>query len=69
MDHLDGIRDLYDEFKIYNTWDTDNNKEVDETKFFGGYNLEDWQFYKKLRSGKYDQTRRLTYHDTADCEF
>ncbi len=26
MDHLDGISDLYSEFNIMNTWDTDNNK-------------------------------------------
>lgn len=69
MDHLDGIKDLYNEFKVYNTWDTNNKKEVDETNFFGGYNLEDWLFYKKIRSGEYSETRRLTYYDTADSEF
>jgi len=60
MDHLDGIRDLYDEFGIINTWDTDNNKEIDSESFGGGYNCEDWEFYKDLRDGKYAGTKRLT---------
>src|SRR6266404_1669178 len=34
MDHIDGIRDLFTEFTITNTWDTVNNKTVDVNKYF-----------------------------------
>lgn len=61
MDHLDGIKDLFDEFEITNTWDTDNDKYIDLTGFFAGYNKEDWKFYTNLRAGKITTTKRLTY--------
>lgn len=61
MDHLDGIKDLFDEFEITNTWDTDNDKYIDMTDFFAGYNKEDWEFYTNLRAGKITTTKRLTY--------
>ena len=63
MDHLDGIKDLYEEYLIRNTWDTNNKKELDLNNFGGGYNKEDWKFYKELRDGKYKETTRLTYFD------
>jgi beta-lactamase superfamily II metal-dependent hydrolase len=57
MDHLDGIRDFYDSFSVTNTWAPMNKCEKD---FSGasnaGYNEEDWEFYKKLRNGKYANT-------------
>lgn len=48
MDHIDGIKDLFEEFNPVNFYDTDNNKEVD---FQEGspYRKEDWEFYKALR--------------------
>lgn len=61
MDHLDGIKDLYEEFHVSNTWDTDNDKHINLNGFFAGYNKEDWEFYTKLRSGKINNTKRLTY--------
>jgi beta-lactamase superfamily II metal-dependent hydrolase len=62
MDHMDGIKDLFDTFYPTNTWDTDNNKQLDLKNWGGGgYNKEDWRFYKSLRDGKYDSTKRLTY--------
>lgn len=66
MDHLDGIRDLYEEFSIPHTWDTDNNKSIKKENFGGGYNYEDWQFYEKLRAGKVNTTKRLALH-SGDC--
>ncbi|WP_118975759.1 ComEC/Rec2 family competence protein [Taibaiella koreensis] len=66
MDHIDGIRDLYSEFNIANTWDTDNNKEIESFKFPYKFNRADWSFYETLRAGKYSQTKRLTYFDTDD---
>ncbi len=67
MDHIDGIRDLFTEFTITNTWDTVNNKTVDVNKYFAGYNKQDWIFYTQLRGGKIPSTTRLTYYDTDSC--
>src|SRR5205085_8783766 len=69
MDHIDGIKDLFTEFKIYNTWDTNNNKSIDLNSYFAGYNKEDWRFYTQLRAGKVTTTTRLAYHDTDSCSF
>jgi len=62
MDHLDGIKDLYSEFAITHTWDTNNNKEFAPSDKFVKYNREDWDFYKNIRDGKYTGTKRLTPH-------
>lgn len=69
MDHLDGVRDLYSEFRIVNTWDTDNNKECDLENFGGGYNSEDWEFYLKIRDGKYNDTTRLTLYAGQSAQY
>lgn len=61
MDHLDGIKDLYDEFSILNTWDTNNDKHIDLNGYFGGYNKEDWKFYTKLRADNHPNTSRRTF--------
>jgi competence protein ComEC len=62
MDHLDGISDLYSEFHVANTWDTNNNKYLDLQTFPNKYNPEDWKFYTALRDGKNTNTKRLTYY-------
>ncbi len=62
MDHLDGIKDLFTEFTVVNTWDTDNNKALDLKNFSTQYNPDDWKFYTDLRDGKYENTKRLTYY-------
>ena len=67
MDHLDGIKDLYEEYFIRNIWDTDNKKELDLENFDGGYNKEDWVFYKNLRDGKNKDINRRTYYYDSDC--
>lgn len=69
MDHLDGIRDLFQEFDIPHTWDTDNQKECDLENFGGGYNSEDWEFYLKLRNGKVAGTKRLTNYAGHEADF
>jgi beta-lactamase superfamily II metal-dependent hydrolase len=69
MDHLDGIKDLYEEFNIMNTWDTDNNKTIELGSSFGGYNKQDWEFYTKLRDGKYPKTKRLVYYSKLSNSF
>jgi competence protein ComEC len=62
MDHLDGIKDLFDEFKIANFWDTNNNKEISDKANSGGYNMEDWKFYKSLRDGIHNPANRMTFY-------
>jgi beta-lactamase superfamily II metal-dependent hydrolase len=57
MDHLDGIKD------------TDNDKDIDLNNFFGGYNKEDWKFYKNLRAGKNTDTKRLTYFSKQSNQY
>ncbi len=62
MDHLDGIKDLFEEFNIGNIWDTNNKKEISDKANSGGYNIEDWKFYKSIRDGKITPSTRLTYY-------
>lgn len=62
MDHLDGIKDFFEEFNISNVWDTNNKKEISNKANSGGYNMEDWKFYKNLRDGKITPSTRLTYY-------
>jgi competence protein ComEC len=69
MDHLDGIQDLYTEYSPINTWDTNNDKFLDENKFAGGYNKEDWKFYRQLRDGKYSGTKRLSLLAKHQADF
>jgi competence protein ComEC len=70
MDHLDGIKDLFDEFTIPHTWDTDNKKVIaDTSNSFGGYNREDWDFYTNLRDGKNNKTKRLTNYAPSEANY
>ncbi len=55
MDHMDGIEALFDEFGPFNFWDTDNEKEMDDSSWERSeYNEDDWEFYKNLRDTKPD---------------
>lgn len=59
MDHMDGIKALFDEFSPINFWDTDNMKEMDDSSWENSpYNEEDWLFYKNLRDTKPDSDPR-----------
>ena len=50
MDHMDGIKLLFEEFPPANIWDTENTKEMSNSSWTGSpYNQSDWQFYKNLR--------------------
>ena len=47
---MDGIEALFNEFSPINFWDTDNEKEMDESSWENSpYNEDDWKFYKNLR--------------------
>jgi beta-lactamase superfamily II metal-dependent hydrolase len=64
MDYMDGIEDLFKEFKPSNFWDIDN------TKFWGGGNFHgksDWDFYCQIRDDplSYD-IKRLTLYSGSE---
>lgn len=65
MDHMGGIKDLFESFSPTNFWDTENNE---EKNFEEGspYSEEDWKFYKHLRDSKPDSDpNRLTLYSGA----
>jgi len=68
MDHLDGIKDLFESFNIACFWDTDNNKEIDNFNG-GGYNKDDWDFYLKLRDGEYRADVRRAFNSGNSWNF
>lgn len=68
MDHMDGIKDVFDLFPVTNFWDTANNKDCT----FGNnapYRELDWDFYKNLRDGKNNSVTRLTLYSGAGGKF
>ena len=71
MDHMDGIKALFNEFGPVNLWDTDNTKEMSSSSWGGSpYNEEDWKFYKNLRDTKPDtDPKRLALHSGAHGKF
>ena len=50
MDHMDGIKTLFETFNVINFWDTANTKIVDDNSSWGKYNEADWKFYQKIRN-------------------
>ena len=62
MDHMDGIKALFDRFAPGNFWDTDNKKEMDSSSWSASpYNQSDWAFYKSLRdTNPQNNPKRLT---------
>lgn len=48
MDHMDGLKNLFDNFQVSNFWDTNNNKSMGD-KDFTKYKKEDWNYYQELR--------------------
>lgn len=60
MDHMDGIKDLFEEYSPSNFYDSDNNEEK-EFEEGSPYRKEDWDFYKNLRdSNPPTNPKRLT---------
>ncbi len=59
MDHLDGIKDLFESFHVSNFWDTNNTKNCTPESFGRRADLRrHWQFYTSLRDGG-DSRRRV----------
>lgn len=64
MDHMDGLKNLYESVAILNFWDTENTKaqEFDENGKSGRYLKKDWDCYSLLRK-KTDAPKALFYYD------
>lgn len=50
MDHMDGIKDLFETFEVLNFWDTENTKVMDDNMSWGRYDKADWDFYQEIRT-------------------
>lgn len=55
MDHMDGIKDLFEEFDVLNFWDTNNNKNISSDDF-NKYRKKDWDFYQRIRKSDSEPT-------------
>lgn len=49
MDHMDGIKALFESYDVINFWDTENDKTMDENSTWGQYNKNDWDYYQEIR--------------------
>jgi beta-lactamase superfamily II metal-dependent hydrolase len=49
LDHMRGLKNLFDQVQVCNFWDTANTKPMPQFRSDG--DREDWNFYQKLRSG------------------
>lgn len=52
MDHMDGIKALFNTFDVLNFWDTKNTKTMDDNTSWGKFDEEDWKFYQKIRESE-----------------
>jgi competence protein ComEC len=70
MDHLDGIKHFFEEFRPTNFWDTDNTKEICNVNKWK-YDEDDWRFYVGLRDGiqKTDPRRLVLYSGAKGAYF
>lgn len=62
MDHMDGIKRLFEKIKVENFWDTDNNKKMEDGSF-GQYNRDDWDYYQDRRKSA------LKLHDGCKAKY
>jgi len=69
MDHMSGLDELAKKVSIFNFWDTEHNKTIDEGEWRNSpYNREDWKRYQVFReSPENPKCLRLLRNATADC--
>lgn len=69
MDHMSGIKALFEKKLISNFWDTDNKKYIDPSTWTGSpYDKEDWDFYQRIRkSTENPKTLHLYRGSSAEC--
>ena len=58
MDHISGLKDLYEEIYFRNIWITDHHWEPDKSKFSEKQEI-DWEFYKKLKNNEIEDVTRV----------
>ena len=70
MDHMDGLKHLYDTTEILNFWDTENTKvqEFDENGKSGRFLKDDWDCYQDLRISK-NSPKALFYYDGSSNKY
>jgi beta-lactamase superfamily II metal-dependent hydrolase len=69
MDHMDGIKDFFQEFHPANFWDI-KNKCIKSTWDQGPYRKEDWRFYCSLRDSTTNTlTKRLNLYAGEQGQF
>ncbi|OPY57493.1 MAG: ComEC family competence protein [Pelotomaculum sp. PtaU1.Bin035] len=68
MDHMGGIKDLFETFSVINFWDTANNKEKPDFTD-GQHNEEDWDFYQSVRNKKIEDVTVLNLYSGATGQF
>lgn len=54
MDHMDGLKELFENFSVTNFWDTANDKVMKGNDEWGKYKKEDWDFYQHIRKSDND---------------
>jgi beta-lactamase superfamily II metal-dependent hydrolase len=57
LDHMRGIKCLYETIGFHNFWDTAHTKKLSE--FRSDADREDWQFYQQLRNGTFGSYPKL----------
>jgi competence protein ComEC len=56
LDHMRGLKNLYEHIGIANFWDTNHTKQI--PNFRGDPDKEDWDFYQTLRAGSLSANAR-----------
>lgn len=68
MDHMSGIKSLFEKKTVSNFWDTANQKTIDPKSWSGGgYDKPDWDYYQKIRTSS-DNPKALNLYRDANAE-
>ncbi len=63
LDHMRGIKNLFDNFDVSYFWDTENKKDIND--FSTDQDKQDWRFYKKIR----ENYKSSFLYRFDDCEY
>jgi beta-lactamase superfamily II metal-dependent hydrolase len=69
MDHMSGIKSLFNKKPIWNFWDTENKKYIDPDSWENSpYDKEDWDFYQDIRQRDKNPKVLKLYRDAkSEC--
>ena len=68
MDHLDGIKNIFDKFTISNFWDTNHQKDLSSADF-NKYKKEDWEHYQQIRKQQQESPKVLQVYQGYQNDF